>query len=73
MVQAINRIECGLVSDRPIDAVVITGDVTDKAQSNELDWYFTLVDGGELHPDSGDPTRWEGVSSTDPIGLLRWR
>ncbi len=66
MVQAINRIECGLVSDRPIDAVVITGDVTDNAQSNELDWYFTLVDGGELHPDSGDPTRWEGVSSTDP-------
>ncbi len=66
MVQTINRIDHGVVTNRPIDAVVVTGDVTDNAQGNELDWYFTLMDGGELLPDSGDASRWEGLSSNDP-------
>lgn len=65
LVQTINRIEHGTATARPIDAVVITGDVTDNAQSNELDWYFTLMDGGEVTPDSGDTSRWEGAASTD--------
>ena len=66
MVQTVNAIEHGPVSNRPIDGVVITGDVTDNAQQNELHWYFTLLDGGEVHPDSGDSTVWEGVASTNP-------
>ena len=66
MVQTINRIEHGILTNRPIDAVVVTGDVTDNAQGNELDWYFTLMDGGELQPDSGDTTKWEGLSTSDP-------
>ena len=66
MVQTTNIIDTGLFSDRPIDAVVITGDVTDNAQANELDWYMTLLDGGELIPDSGDHTKWEGVAQSNP-------
>jgi metallophosphoesterase (TIGR03767 family) len=66
MVRTINNIEHGPVSDRKIDAVVVTGDVTDNAQSNELDWYLTLMDGGHVHPDSGNTTEWEGVASKDP-------
>ncbi len=66
MVQTINAIDSGIFSARPIDAVVLTGDVTDNAQSNELSWYITLLDGGEIVPDSGDPTKWEGVAQTDP-------
>ena len=65
MVRTINTIESGPVSNRPIDAVVVTGDVTDNAQANELSWYKTLMDGGQIHPDSGDHTRWEGVASQD--------
>lgn len=65
MVQTINRIEHGPITSRPIDAVVITGDVTDNAQGNELDWYLTLMDGGELTPDSGDLSRWEGTASSN--------
>ena len=66
MVRTINDIESGPVTDRKIDAVVVTGDVTDNAQSNELNWYLTLMDGGYLHPDSGNPILWEGVASQDP-------
>lgn len=66
MIQTINVIDTGLFSNRLIDAVVITGDVTDNAQANELDWYMTLLDGGELIPDSGDHSKWEGVAQIDP-------
>jgi len=66
MVLTVNAIKTGIFSDRPIDAVVATGDVTDNAQANELQWYLTLMDGGEVHPDSGDLSKWEGVASEDP-------
>jgi metallophosphoesterase (TIGR03767 family) len=65
MVRTINAIDSGLHSDRPIDFVVATGDVTDNAQSNELSWYLTLMDGGDVHPDSGETDKWEGVASRD--------
>jgi metallophosphoesterase (TIGR03767 family) len=66
LVQTLNSIESGTQSTRPVDAVVVTGDVTDNAQQNELSWYLTIMDGGEVVPDSGDPTKWEGAASTDP-------
>jgi len=62
MVRKINVLESSF-SKRPIDGVVITGDVTDNAQGNELNWYLTLLHGGTLHPDSGDTSKWEGVAS----------
>ena len=65
LVRSINLIEHGPVSHRPIDSVVITGDVTDNAQGNELAWYLAVLDGGEVHPDSGDTSLWEGVASKD--------
>jgi metallophosphoesterase (TIGR03767 family) len=65
MIRTINKFEKG-ITGKPIDAVVVTGDVTDNAQSNELNWYFTLMDGGEIHPDSGNKEKWEGVATTDP-------
>lgn len=71
MVQTLNSIQSGIFSNRPIDAVVATGDVTDNAQANELQWYMTLMDGGEVHPDSGDLTAWEGVASEDPTSYDR--
>jgi len=66
MVRTVNSIKHGIHSDRPVDFVIATGDVTDNAQSNELDWYFTLMDGGVVHPDSGDKDNWEGVAQTEP-------
>jgi metallophosphoesterase (TIGR03767 family) len=66
MVRTVNSIQHGFHSEKPVDFVLATGDVTDNAQANELDWYFTLMDGGLVHPDSGDTAKWEGVASTEP-------
>lgn len=39
---------------RPFDMGVVTGDCADTAQLNELRWVIGLMDGAEIHADSGD-------------------
>ncbi len=39
---------------RPFDFVIHTGDSVEDSQENELEWFVTIMDGGEVHPDSGD-------------------
>jgi 3',5'-cyclic AMP phosphodiesterase CpdA len=54
--QAINRRhEAGLAEGRPVDFVVITGDLADGALHNELRWFLDTMDGQWVAPDSGDP------------------
>jgi len=65
MVQAANEIKRAPLTGAAIDAVVITGDVVDNAQSNELSWYKTILDGGTVNPKSGDPDRSEGSHSSN--------
>lgn len=65
MVTAANRIQRAPLTGAPIDAVVVTGDVTDNAQRNELDWYKTILDGGVVTPKSGDSQRSEGSHSSN--------
>jgi 3',5'-cyclic AMP phosphodiesterase CpdA len=65
MVTAANEIKHAPLTGAPIDAVVITGDVTDNAQSNELDWYKKILDGGVVTPKSGDSHRSEASHSSN--------
>ncbi len=62
MVQALNSVTHGPLSGHVINAAIVTGDATDNAQVNEVDWYIALLDGLEICPDSGSREKYEGVS-----------
>ena len=66
MVSAVNEITHAPMTGAPIDAVVITGDVVDNSQSNELHWYKTILDGGTVNPKSGHGSKSEAAHSSNP-------
>jgi metallophosphoesterase (TIGR03767 family) len=71
-VRAINAVPRGPVGGAPVELAVVTGDNTDNAHSNELGWYVTLLEGGPVHPDSGDRSRYEGVADDDLFDDRFW-
>lgn len=74
MIQTLNTVTTGPLSGHPIHGAIITGDTTDNAQLNEVSWYLALLDGLDIHPDSGDFQRYEGVidDSADHYDTRYW-
>ncbi|MBB6626535.1 metallophosphoesterase [Nocardioides sp. KIGAM211] len=66
MVREINAVGKGVVTGRPLDLALQTGDNSDNSQYNEIRWNIDLLDGGRITPDSGDLTRYEGVMDGNP-------
>jgi metallophosphoesterase (TIGR03767 family) len=62
-VQAVNDLTVGPLTGAPLDFAIVTGDLTDNAQQNELKTFLDLLDGRWTTPDSGDPQRYEGIAS----------
>jgi metallophosphoesterase (TIGR03767 family) len=61
-VRAVNALGAAPAGGAPIDLAIVNGDNTDNGQANELGWYIRLLEGGLVHPDSGDLSRYEGVA-----------
>jgi metallophosphoesterase (TIGR03767 family) len=61
MVQSLNQMSAGPLSGEPVDAAIVSGDTTDNAQINEVNWYLALLDGQPIRPDSGNLEKYEGV------------
>ena len=65
MVESVNKIEIGPLLGGKVDSVIVTGDMTDNAQANELDWYKTVLDGGPVKPNSGSDEKFESFHSAE--------
>ncbi|MCF8587585.1 TIGR03767 family metallophosphoesterase [Gordonia liuliyuniae] len=63
LIERINALSGGPFTGRAFDCVVSTGDNTDNHEIVELDWYQHLLSGGTITPNTGHPTRFEGVQS----------
>jgi len=58
-----------MTAERP-EALLVTGDLIDSAQRNELDEFLAVVRGGEVDPNSGD-VGYRGVQhASNPDGLF---
>jgi metallophosphoesterase (TIGR03767 family) len=66
MVQATNAIESGPLLGGAIDGVLLTGDVIDNGQLNELEWYKTMMDGGQVSSASGLTDAVEAAHGVHP-------
>ncbi|MCH7700439.1 MAG: metallophosphoesterase [Planctomycetes bacterium] len=65
-IRAVNRYH---ESGTTVDFLVHTGDGVDNCQSNELDWFLSTFDGGEIDPRSGPddrPVEKRGPPELDP-------
>ncbi|MEU1628795.1 TIGR03767 family metallophosphoesterase [Streptomyces sp. NPDC020096] len=64
LVERINSLSGGPFTGKPFSLVMATGDNTDNHQQIELDWYLSVMSGGAITPNSGDPKRYEGVQNS---------
>ena len=72
MARAVREHRTGPLSGAPADFAIVTGDASDNCQRNELASYLTLLDGGDVLPDSGDLDRYEGVSGQQVADERYW-
>ncbi|MFE1799643.1 TIGR03767 family metallophosphoesterase [Streptomyces sp. NPDC059517] len=64
LVEQVNALAEGPHTGLPPSFVMTTGDNIDNNSALELDWFLTLMSGGRITPDSGDPSAYEGVQNS---------
>ncbi|MEU9117796.1 TIGR03767 family metallophosphoesterase [Streptomyces sp. NPDC048483] len=77
LVEQVNALAHGPHTGRPPAFVMSTGDNIDNHSAMELEWFLTLMSGGRITPNTGDPASYEGVQNSGlalywhPDGSLR--
>ncbi|MEV7872570.1 TIGR03767 family metallophosphoesterase [Streptomyces sp. NPDC088124] len=64
LIEQINALRTGPATGAPLSFAVTTGDNTDNNSHAELDWFLTVMSGGRVTPNTGDPRRYEGVQNS---------
>ncbi len=64
LVERVNALRGAPVTGAPLHFAMTTGDNTDNNAKTELEWFLTVMSGGRITPDSGDPRRYEGVQNS---------
>ncbi|MFI1567997.1 TIGR03767 family metallophosphoesterase [Streptomyces sp. NPDC020490] len=64
LVERINALRGAPVTGSPLHFAMTTGDNTDNNAKSELEWFLTVMSGGRITPDSGDPRHYEGVQNS---------
>ncbi|MFI9045926.1 TIGR03767 family metallophosphoesterase [Streptomyces sp. NPDC053427] len=63
LVEQVNALGGGPHTGRPPAFVMSTGDNIDNHSAVELEWFLTLMSGGRITPNTGDPGSYEGVQN----------
>ncbi|GAA1149495.1 TIGR03767 family metallophosphoesterase [Streptomyces hebeiensis] len=64
LIEQINALTAGPATGAPLSFAVTTGDNTDNNSRAELDWYLTVMNGGRITPNTGDPRQYEGPQNS---------
>ncbi|MEV0373987.1 TIGR03767 family metallophosphoesterase [Streptomyces sp. NPDC050636] len=64
LVEQVNALTAGPHTGRPPAFVMSTGDNIDNHSLVELEWFLTLMSGGRITPNTGDPASYEGVQNS---------
>ncbi|MFC7260847.1 TIGR03767 family metallophosphoesterase [Streptomyces lutosisoli] len=64
LVEQVNALGGGPHTHLPPAFVMTTGDNVDNNSAIELEWFLTLMSGGRITPNTGDPTAYEGVQNS---------
>ncbi|MEU9289067.1 TIGR03767 family metallophosphoesterase [Streptomyces sp. NPDC048275] len=64
LVEQVNALGGGPYTGLRPAFVMTTGDNVDNNSAIELEWFLTVMSGGRITPDTGDPTAYEGVQNS---------
>jgi metallophosphoesterase (TIGR03767 family) len=64
LVERINALRGAPVTGAPLHFAMTTGDNTDNNARSELEWFLTVMSGGRITPNTGDPRQYEGVQNS---------
>ncbi|MFD8521166.1 TIGR03767 family metallophosphoesterase [Streptomyces capillispiralis] len=64
LVERVNALRGAPVTGSPLHFAMTTGDNTDNNARSELEWFLTVMSGGRVTPNTGDPRHYEGVQNS---------